>query len=230
MQQEDGKKYIISQDRFVKILENILDLTSGKNVYEIMHDAMMHRSIFGSNRDLKKLEETAEESSWIRIRAGDINCDRTAPITVTYKNKKHSKDETDSSRFVAEDYYSVVHFFKDMGFPLVSEQETLRSKYIFHYENVKYIICFDRWPHIDDMLFVTVSASDNVSQADFNQVCNSLQLPTLAMQVGYVDIDRAYEKKVGKKASKIRQIRFNVPLEELLDDCNKDSAGIVGDK
>ena len=33
------------------------------------------------------------------------------------------------------------------------------------------------------------------------------------MQVGYVDIDKAYEKKVGKKASEIRQIRFNVPLE-----------------
>lgn len=213
MQQEEGKKYIISQDRFVKVLENILDLTGGRNVHEIMYEEIMHRSIFGSNRNLSKLEETVEESSWIRIRAGDINCDGIASVTVTYKNKKHAKDKTNSSQFIAEDYYSVVQFFKDMGFPLVSEQETLRSKYIFHYENVKYVICFDKWPHIDDMLFVTVIASDNVSQADFSQVCNSLQLSNLAMQVGYVDIDKAYEKKVGKKASEIRQIRFNVPLE-----------------
>lgn len=213
MQQEEGKKYIISQDRFVKVLDNIIDLTNCGKIHEIMYEEKMHRSIFGSNRSLSKLEETAEESFWIRIRAGDTNCDGSAPVTVTYKNKKHSKDETDSSRFIAEDYYSVVQFFKDMGFPLVSEQETLRSKYVFYYENVKYIICFDTWPHIDGWLFVTVTASDNVSQADFSQVCNSLQLPSLAMQVGYVDIDKAYEKKFGKKASEIRQIRFNIPLE-----------------
>lgn len=216
MQQEEGKKYIISQDRLVKVLENILGLTAASNVCEIMYEEIMHRSIFGSNRSISKLEETAEESSWIRIRAGDMNCDGTAPVTVTYKNKKHSKDETDSSQFIAEDYYSVVRFFKDMGFPLVSEQETMRSKYIFHYENVKYIICFDRWPHIDE-LFVTITASDNVSQADFDQVCHSLQLHNLAMQVGYVDIDKAYEKRIGKKASDIRQIRFNVPLENSVD-------------
>lgn len=213
MQQEEGKKYIISQDRFVKVLDNIIDLTNGGKIREIMYEEKMHRCIFGSNRGLSKLEETAEESFWIRIRAGDTNCDGVAPVTVTYKNKKHSKDETDSSQFIAEDYYSVVQFFKDMGFPLVSEQETLRSKYIFYYENVKYIICFDVWPHIEGWLFVTVTASDNVSQADFSQVCNSLQLPSLAMQVGYVDIDKAYEKKFGKKASEIRQIRFNIPLK-----------------
>lgn len=213
MQQEEGKRYIVSQDKFIKILENILDLTSGKNVHEIMYEELMHRAIFGSNRDLLKLEETSEGFSWIRIRAGDMNCDRIAPVTVTYKKKKHSKDETDSFQFIAEDYYSVVQFFKDMGFPLVSEQETLRSKYIFYYENVKYVVCIDRWPHMDDMLFISITASDNVSQADFEQVCNSLQLPILAMQVGYVDIDKAYEKRVGKKASEIRQIRFNIPLE-----------------
>lgn len=199
MQQEEGKKYIISQDRLIKVLENILDLTNGNNVHEIMYEEMMHRSILGSNRNLSKLEVTAEESSWIRIRAGDMNCDGIAPVTVTYKNKKHSKDETDSSQFIAEDYYSVVQFFKDMGFPLVSEQETLRSKYIFHYENVKYVICFDKWPHMDEMLFVTVTASDNVSRADISQVCNSLQLPNLAMQVGYIDIDKAYEKKLERR-------------------------------
>ena len=58
MQQEEGKKYIISQDRFVKVLENILDLTSGRNVHEIMYEELMHRSIFGSNRNSLKLEET----------------------------------------------------------------------------------------------------------------------------------------------------------------------------
>lgn len=218
MQQEEGKKYIISQDRLVKVLENMINLTDEDAVHEIMYEEMMHRSIFGSNRNLSKLEETEEESSWIRIRAGDTNCDGIAPVTVTFKNRKHSKDETDSSQFIAEDYYSVVQFFKDMGFPLVSEQETKRSKYVFHYENVKYIICFDTWPHIDNWLFVTVTASDNVSQADFSQVCESLQLPKLAMKVGYVDIDKAYEERYQKKASEIRQIRFNIPLATLCED------------
>lgn len=87
-----------------------------------------------------------------------------------------------------------------------------------HTRNVKYIICFDTWPHIDNWLFVTVTASDNVSQADFSQVCESLQLPKLAMKVGYVDIDKAYEERYQKKSSEIRQIRFNIPLATLGED------------
>jgi adenylate cyclase class IV len=209
---QEGKKYIISDDRFPIILNNIYDLASENDVQEIMYEEKMHRTIFGSRQNLDGLEQTPEETNWIRIRVGDTNCDGTSQCTITYINKRHSEDKTDSSQFVVEDYYSAIQFFKKIGFPLLSEQETLRSKYVFNYENVKYIICFDKWPHIDEMLFVTITASDNVSEKGLSSVCKSLQLPKLAMQVGYVDIDKAYEQRVGKKASEIRQLRFNIAL------------------
>ena len=177
-----------------------------------MYEEKMHRAILGSRQNLHELEQTAGETNWIRIRVGDTNCDGMSQCTVTYMNKNHNEDKTDRSQFVAEDYYSVVQFFEKIGFPLLSEQETLRSKYVFNYENVKYIICFDKWPHIDEMLFVTVTASDNVSENGITSVCNSLQLPQLAMQVRCIDVDKAYENKIGKKASEIRQLRFNMAL------------------
>lgn len=212
MQQEEGKKYIISKELFSDVLKNIYDLATDNHVYEVMFEEKMHRTIFGTRQDTPGLPQTDIETNWIRIRVGDVNCDGSSQCTVTFKKKRHSQDKTDSSEFVSDDYYSVVQFFKELGFPLVSEQETLRSKYVFNYENVKYIICFDEWPYCDDRLFVTITASDNVSKAAFESVCRSLDLPQLAMQVGYVDIDRAYSEMTGKKASEIRQVRFNVPL------------------
>lgn len=208
---QEGRKYIISEDRFSIILNNISDL-SFDDMQEVMYEQKMHRAIFGSKQNLSGLEQIAGETNWIRIRVGDTNCDGTSQCTVAYLNKNHAEDKTDSSQFIVEDYYSAIQFFKKIGFPLLSEQETLRSKYVFNYENVKYIICFDKWPHINEMLFVSVTASDNVSETGLASVCNSIKLPDLAMQVGYVDIDKAYEKKIGKKASEIRQLRFNVSL------------------
>lgn len=215
MPKEEGKKYIISPDRFMTILKNIHELAYENDVQEVMYEEKMHRAIFGSKQNLESLEQNNDETNWIRIRSGDISCDGTSQCTVTYINKRHSEDRTKSSEFIVEDYYAVIQFFKDIGFPLVSEQETMRSKYVFNYENVKYIICFDKWPHIDEMLFVSVLASENVSEMSFQSVCQSLQLPQLAMQVGFIDIDKAYEQKIGKKASEIRQLRFNIPLESL---------------
>ena len=209
---QEVRKYIISDDRFSTVLGNILELTSENDVHEIMYEEKMHRAILGSKQNLQRLDQNEQESNWIRIRVGDTNCDGTSQCTVTYMNKKHNEDKTDSSQFIAEDYYSVIQFFKNLGFPLLSEQETLRSKYVFIYEKVKYIICFDKWPHIDEMYFVTITASGNVSENGLIAVCNSLQLPQLAMQVGYVDIDKAYEKRIGKKASEIRHLRFNMSL------------------
>lgn len=207
MQPEEGKKYIITKDKFAEILKNINEFSDEK-AQEIMYNNMMHRTIFKHN-DAKNTEN---QSSWIRIRVGDISCDGTSQCTVTYKNKKHKVDKTNSSLFSAEDYYSVVQFFRDIGMPLVSEQETLRSKYIFYYENVKYIICFDTWPHLSEIIFITISAANNITEDQFRFVCETLKLPQIAVQVGYVDIDKAYEENYGKKASEIRQLRFNMPL------------------
>jgi hypothetical protein len=211
---EEGKKYVVSPNQLRNLLCNIVELVGDyKDVHEIMYKEKMHRAIFGSNIASEKLEEKNEETSWIRVRAGDVNCDGTSPLTVSYKSKVHNKDRTVSSQFIAEDYYSVVQFFKDIGFHLISEQETLRTKYVFYYEKVKYVICLDEWPQIRDKIFVTITASDNVSNDGFSHVCNSLKINELAMQVGYVDIDRAYYDLIGKKASEIRQIRFNLPLD-----------------
>ena len=143
---------------------------------------------------------------------GDISCDRISQCTVTFKQRKHIEDKTNSSRFIAEDYYSVVQFFKDIGFKLVSEQETLRSKYVFYYESVKYIICFDKWPKLLEYIFVTITAEDNISEEDFKQVCDLIKLPQLATQVGYVDIDKAYLDKFNKTARDFRHLRFDIPI------------------
>lgn len=207
MQSEDGKKYIITEDKWAEILIKIQELSSD-NVKELMYKNKMHRTIFECNN----INKSDEESAWIRVRVGDINCEGISQCTVTYKNKNHEEDKTDSSQFIAEDYYSVMQFFKDIKMPLVSEQETLRSKYVFYYENAKYVICFDIWPHLSEMIFITLDTEDNIAEERFKLVCHSLGLPQKAMQVGYVDIDRAYEENYGKKASEIRQLRFNFPL------------------
>lgn len=206
MRREKGKRYIIRQNSLVDILDAIIRTTEG-NVQEIVYEGLMHRAIFKID-----LAKQTEETSWIRIRAGDVDCDGQTGCTITFKRKNHSIDNTQMTELTVEDYYAAIDFFSDIGHELTSIQETRRTKYVFHYDGVKYVICFDEWPHIQDLFFVTVIPGDSASLAELDGVCGMIELDKFSEKHEIVDVDDIYKNIYGKPASDIPNVRFNMPI------------------
>ncbi len=212
MLKEKGTRYIIKKDKLVDVLRAILSIAK-ENVEEIVFEGLMHRAIFKLNLSSSHEGETA----WLRVRSGDVDCDGQTNCTVTFKKKNHSIDDTQMTELAVSDYYTAIDFFMEIGHVLTSVQETLRTKYVFHYEGVKYIICFDEWPHIKDIYFVTVIPGDSASLDEFKGVCNMIGLDKLNEKYKVVDVDAVYREMFGKSASDIPNVRFNMPIEKEKD-------------
>lgn len=199
----DGRlKCIISSHDYPSILDIIQNSTDDPRV--VMNDITMTRSIYQLPVALPK-----SDHQWLRIRVGDIDCEGNAKCTITYKKKSHLTPFLTEARIEVEDYYEATHMFDLLGFTKSSIQETRRTKYVCTYEEIKYIICFDIWPGLEDIIFVTIDSGPNAENTDLMGFTDLLEINRFAQKNGSIDVDTEYAARYGVPASKIQRLKFD---------------------
>lgn len=108
-----------------------------------------------------------------------------------------------------DDFYEANHMFELLGFQKTLTQETRRTKYVCFYEDIKYVICFDVWPGLEDTLFLTIEPGTNAEQADVESFIDLLGIETTKIERNKVDVDTEYLKRFSIPASLIDNLRFD---------------------
>lgn len=195
-------KCIISLNDYPSLLNIIQEATDDPQI--VMKNITMTRTIYQLPVALPH-----SDHQWLRIRVGDIDCEGNSKCTITYKKKSHLNPFLTEARIEVEDYYEATHMFDLLGFTKSSIQETRRTKYVCTYEEIKYIICFDIWPGLEDIVFVTIDSGPNAENTDLMGFTDLLEINRFAQKNESIDIDTEYIDRYGVPASKIKRLKFD---------------------
>lgn len=194
-----SKRFVIKSENLDFIEEYMVSLSPKF----IMYDKLMTRTVF---------EVPGKITMWLRVRTGDVDCVGN-PITTASLLEKASQQSDlrpikKSIDLPLTDYYNDVAFFKNMGMRVVSEQETKRTKCICHHDGVKYTICFDVWPFLEDYIFISITPATNADSEDLEGFINSTGVKDYNLSDFPTDVDDAYRQITGKTARAYRYLRF----------------------
>ena len=163
-------EFMISTGNIMRIIDNMKQ----KIPYcePIMTDNILRRRLYQvSSGDADK-----DQIKWIRILEGDIDCDGAQKCTITYKDKRKDMSEEDYAMLKVESFDDANHLFSLLGFKCTSYQENRRSKFVCKLDHVKYILIFDIWPKIEDIVFVSVNVMSSANQESINDFVSALEL------------------------------------------------------
>lgn len=197
-------KYILPAETQGAIVEIVNTRTESSRI--IMDNVIMTRTIYQLHDLLNS--EKQNQHRWLRIRVGDIDCENNSKCTITYK-KKTGNHNPEEAKLEVDDFYEANHMFELLGLSRTSRQETKRTKYVCLYEGIKYVICFDTWPGLEEMLFLTIEPGTNAEKADVESFIDLLGIETSKIKRKKVDVDTEYMTKYGKPASLIEDLQFD---------------------
>lgn len=205
-------KYVIREGDQVSLINEMLDNPSVSKTEILMKNKIMTRTIFQvpGNAD----DDTANDvKEWLRVRVGDINCNGDVSCTITIKSKSSRSNKVESAKLEVEDYYEAIHMFDLLKLKKLSEQQTKRTKIVCNYENVKYIICFDTWPGLEDMVFLTVEPGQNAEDTDIAGFLDMLNIDGYSLfKEKSIDVDEFYKKKYSCSATFIPKLKFGFDI------------------
>lgn len=194
-----SKRYVINSEKANHLVEAI----KGLSPKCIMRNKLMTRTVF---------QVTGKESMWLRIRTGDVDCIGNPITSASLLEKARSRVGQHAVKKAIHlqltDYYNDVAFFKNMGMPVVSEQETKRTKYICHYDGIKYTVCFDVWPKLERFTFISITPATNAEDDDLEGFIVHIGVRDFNLENFPTDVDAAYEQFTGKIARKYELLRF----------------------
>lgn len=216
-------EFLVDTTSVPAIIQNMKNnMTS---IRSIMRDSIIRRTLY---KVVSNDEESTRKIRWVRIMDGDVECDETTRCTITFKDRRKDMSAKDEYALLKIDNYDdATHLFDLLGFEKTSYQENLRTKFVCIYDDVKYIIRFDIWPHIEDVTFVAIasmSSSDERSICDLIEALDILQydlrsdvLKTSIENDNNVpksgtDVDSIYQQRFNYPASMIPQVTFEFPL------------------
>lgn len=206
---EQGKKFIIETKYFGNILRNIYSNTSNDpEASLIMDNQIMTRTIY-------QLPSTPQSNKhqWLRIRVGDLDCEGNSKCTITFKRKTLDSAKPKSAKLEVDNYYDAIHMFDLLGFKKTSTQETKRTKIVCFYESVKYLVCFDIWPWIEEITFITIEAGPNAEQLDFEGFLDLIDIEKYKLNKVCIDVDSEYKNRYNRTASDIPVLKFDFPID-----------------
>lgn len=220
-EKECNDKFLIDTDNMGFIIENIKKIVDDQHFVKTMNKKKVTRVIY----KMPFLKEN--ESRWLRILIGDVDCHGDTGVTITYK-VKNSKigEEKKTPLLKVEELDQATSFFEELGFVRTSLQENIRTKLYVTFEKVKYMIRFDNWPLLDDITFVTVeevTPTDPKTKAAFIKILNLAKYDIYKGTI--VDIDTTYEERLGFNASDVPNLCFGLDIQEQLKE-KKDSDNI----
>ncbi len=201
---EKNNKFIIDSCNQNTIINAIKEL----KYTSIMNSIIMTRVIYQVPRN----NGGNQASEWIRLRTGDVDCSGNCRCTITYKSKNKNGANPQNAKLEVDDYYEAMHMLDLFGFNKTSTQQTRRTKLVCHYEDVKYTVCFDTWPELEELTFVTVDAAPNAEPIDIESFFDLLEIDKYKLEREFVDVDAEYIKKYGKPASLIKNLLFGISI------------------
>lgn len=194
-----SKRYVINSQKAKILVESI----KGLSPKCIMRNKLMTRTVF---------QVVGKESMWLRIRTGDVDCIgnpiTSASLMEKAKSPASQRPDKKAIHLQLTDYYNDVAFFKNMGMPVVSEQETKRTKYICHYDGIKYTVCLDIWPKLEKYTFVSITPATNAEDDDLEGFIVHIGVREFNIKDFPTDVDAAYERLTGRIARKYELLRF----------------------
>lgn len=193
-----SRKFVIEAENIYFIEEKIRSL----NAVKIMDNKLMTRTIF---------RVPAKSDTWLRVRTGDVDCTNCPITTASLIVKSIPGASSAEKKFIdlqLTDYYNDVAFFKSMGLSVESEQETKRTKYVCHYDDIKYTINVDVWPNLEKYIFLSISPARNADDEDLEGFIEILGVHDYCLDGFPIDVDKAYEKETGKIARAYDVLRF----------------------
>lgn len=178
----------------------------------IMIDRILRRTLYkvqneqGDNND-------QEQIRWIRILDGDIECDGSQRCTITFKDKRKDMTEEDYALLKVDNFDDANHLFDLLHFIRTSYQENRRSKFVCKLDRVKYIVRFDIWPKIEDVVFVAINVMTSANNESINDFVDALEIVNYNIcKNAKVDVDKVYEERFNYPASLIPNISFDFDL------------------
>lgn len=201
---EKNNKFIIESCNQKSIVNAIKEL----KYTTIMNNIIMTRVIYQVPRN----NGGNQDCEWIRLRTGDVDCAGNCRCTIAYKSKKKNGANPQKAKLEVDDYYEAMHMLDLFGFTKTSTQQTRRTKIVCHYEDVKYTVCFDIWPELEELTFVTIDAAPNAEPIDVEGFFDLLEIDKFKLKRAFVDVDTEYCNKHGKPASLIKNLLFGIPI------------------
>lgn len=212
MSESVGKdyKFLIDSENVGFIIENIKNIVDSNHFSKPMTQKKVTRVIYR----MPCLKEN--ESRWLRILIGDVDCHGNTGVTITYKVKDTGAGvEQRIPILKVEEFDQATEFFEALGFIRTSIQENIRTKLYVTCENVKYMIRFDVWPLLDEVTFVTIEEVTPADPRTKEAFIKLLKLEKYNIHAGkIVDVDTAYKERLGFRASDIPQLCFGLDIVE----------------
>lgn len=211
MIKNNGEEFLVSTDNVSKIIKNIKDNT--QLCTPIMIDQIIKRSLYQVKNLGEDEKDEKNEYKWIRILEGDVDCDGVQRCTVTFKDKKKDMSGEDYALLKVESFDDATHLFDLLKFTKTSYQENKRSKFVCIFDKVKYIIRFDLWPEIEEVVFVAISVLSSASDNNISDFIDVLEIEKYNLDNNkMVDVDSVYEKKFGCPAILIPEVTFDFKI------------------
>jgi len=209
MIKEKDPEFLIKTEDMITVVERLRsDIPSTRAV---MLDRVVKRTLY---KVPFHSDDAGEKIRWIRIMDGDVECDGQPKCTITYKDKKKNMSDEEKAVLKVDNYDDAIHLFDLLHYERTSYQENLRSKFICNLDQVKYIIRFDTWPKIEDVTFVTVTATSSADAHSLSDFVDALGLNELNVwSQPRVDVDKVYEERFNCPAMSIPEVTFEFDLQ-----------------
>ncbi len=207
MIKDNRAEFLIETKNMASVIENLK--LEHFNCKPIMTDGLIRRRLYKV-----KVEQSDSQIRWVRILDGDIECDGSQRCTITYKDKKRDMSGEDYALLKVDNFDDAIYLFNLLKFTCTSYQENRRSKFVCKLDRVKYIVRFDIWPKIEDVVFVSVNAMTSTDKEGFNGFVEELGIKQFNIcQNNKVDVDAIYLERFGCAASEIPKVTFDFELD-----------------
>ena len=131
-------KFLVDTENVDFIIENIRAKVDDRSFAIPMERKKVTRIIYR----MPYLKEN--ESRWLRILIGDVDCHNKTGVTITYKVKNTTEGkEVKTPILKVEEFDQAVDFFEALGFQRTSTQENIRTKLLkLYYKSYNFITAF----------------------------------------------------------------------------------------
>ncbi|OQB13704.1 MAG: hypothetical protein BWY15_01552 [Firmicutes bacterium ADurb.Bin193] len=209
MIKNNGYEVLIKLEDLETVIYNMINNIN--DCKPIMIDQIVKRALY----KVENIDASGgNQIRWIRIMEGDIECSGETRCTITYKDKKKDMSGEDYALLKAENFVDATHLFDLLNYERTSYQENKRTKFVCVLDKIKYIVRFDIWPKIEDVVFVTVNVASSANKDDIEGFIAALELNQFDIDDNeMVDVDNEYQKRFGKPASLIPEVTFEFDLD-----------------
>jgi hypothetical protein len=221
MLRKSGVQYLVLASDIPSIFKNINNMST--EMESIMLDALVKRVV------CKRPQKNKGKEEWIRILEGDIEyIGDTQRCTMTYiteiKEETKKNKIKDTLMLKVDNFEDAIHFASEMGFNKKSYQENIRSKFLFTFIGVTYILRFDIWAQIPEYTVIEIGLLSS-GQTGFQDIVQKLKIENYAQKL---EVKKGKIVKLSEEETKESlKERTSIDIDELYKIVKKTKASEI---